>query len=72
MLTKKSASVRFFNMIGTKRIKYFSLYGYKGLKILRLLDNGRLIKGINAHGFLAKYNIFYCVKWGFERTASFT
>lgn len=40
MLTKKSASVKFFNMIGTKRINMFSLYAYKVTNILRLLGNG--------------------------------
>ena len=41
MLTKKSASVKFFNMIGTKRINLFSLYACKATNILRLLGNGR-------------------------------
>jgi len=41
MLTKKSASVKFFNMIGMKRINLFSLYAHNASNILQLLGNGR-------------------------------
>lgn len=63
MLTKKSASVKFFNMIGTKRIKIFSLYAYKASNILPLFGNGKSGMGCGEYNCL-RQNIMSIVSSG--------
>lgn len=62
MLTKKSASVKFFNMIGTKGIKFFSLYAYKASNILPLFGNGMPCKGCGEYNL--RQNIMSIVSSG--------
>lgn len=63
MLTKKSASVKFFNMIGTKGIKIFSLYAYKASNILPLFGNAMPRRGCGEYDCL-RQNIMSIVSSG--------